>query len=101
MKFRLHTNCLILPDLYSKMGITKNDKFNAAQNRLAKITKAMGDPARIAIIEVLLKRNECICGDLVDEEDDPDEGVPINSGIYALGVSGVIYLVFQYSRTRK
>jgi DNA-binding transcriptional ArsR family regulator len=49
------------------MGITKSDNFSNTQNRMAKLAKALGHPARIAIIEVLLKRNTCICGDLVDE----------------------------------
>jgi DNA-binding transcriptional ArsR family regulator len=49
------------------MGITKTDNFNTTQNRTAKLAKAIGHPARIAILEVLLKRNTCICGDLVDE----------------------------------
>ncbi|HTF20122.1 MAG TPA: metalloregulator ArsR/SmtB family transcription factor [Chryseolinea sp.] len=31
------------------------------------MTKALGHPARIAIIEHLLKVNACICGDIVDE----------------------------------
>ena len=49
------------------MGITKTDNFNITQNRIAKLAKAIGHPARIAILEVLLKRDTCICGDLVDE----------------------------------
>lgn len=49
------------------MGITKTDNFNTAQNRAAKLAKALGHPARIAILEVLSKRNSCICGDLFDE----------------------------------
>jgi len=49
------------------MGITKTENFTAAQNKAAKLAKALGHPARIAILEVLLKRNTCICGDLVDE----------------------------------
>lgn len=49
------------------MGITKTENFNTTQNRIAKMAKAIGHPARIAILEVLLKRNTCICGDLVDE----------------------------------
>jgi len=49
------------------MGLTKTDNFNTSQNRIARLTKALGHPARIAIIEVLLKKNTCICGDLVDE----------------------------------
>jgi DNA-binding transcriptional ArsR family regulator len=49
------------------MGITKTDNFNAAQNRTAKLAKALGHPARIAILESLVRRNTCICGDLVEE----------------------------------
>lgn len=49
------------------MGVTKTDNFNTTQNRIAKLAKALGHPARIAILEILLKRNTCICNDLVDE----------------------------------
>ena len=49
------------------MGISKTDKFTAGQNKLANIAKALGHPARIAILETLNKRNTCVCGDLVDE----------------------------------
>lgn len=49
------------------MGITKTDSFNVTQNRTARLAKAIGHPARVAILEVILKRNACICGDLVDE----------------------------------
>lgn len=49
------------------MGITKTYHFNIRQNRISGLAKALGHPARIAILEVLLKRNSCICGDLVEE----------------------------------
>lgn len=49
------------------MGITKTDFFTDKQNQIARIAKALGHPARIAIIEYLLKVNECICGDIVNE----------------------------------
>lgn len=49
------------------MGITKTEQFNETQNRIAKLAKAIGHPARVAILEVLLKKNACICGDLVEE----------------------------------
>ena len=49
------------------MGITKTDNFNETQNRMANLAKAIGHPARIAILEFLLKKNTCICGDLVEE----------------------------------
>ncbi|MDA0194278.1 MAG: metalloregulator ArsR/SmtB family transcription factor [Bacteroidetes bacterium] len=49
------------------MGLSKTDKFNDQQNRLARLTKALAHPARIAILQALIKRKACVCGDLVDE----------------------------------
>ncbi len=47
------------------MGLTKSQEFNQSQNQLAEFAKALAHPARIAIIEQLLKCGTCICGDLV------------------------------------
>lgn len=49
------------------MGATKSDLFSKKQNELANMAKAIAHPARIAILQQLLKTNACICGDLVDE----------------------------------
>lgn len=49
------------------MGATKTGHFTDHQNQIATIAKALGHPARIAIIEYLLKVNACICNDIVDE----------------------------------
>ena len=49
------------------MGATKTDHFTKKQNQIATMAKALGHPARIAIIEYLLKVNTCICGDIVNE----------------------------------
>lgn len=49
------------------MGTTKTDLFTAEQNQLASLAKALGHPARIAIIQHLIKSKECINGDLVAE----------------------------------
>jgi predicted transcriptional regulator len=49
------------------MGVTKTDLFTEAQNELANAAKAFAHPARIAIIQYLLKSNACINGDLVQE----------------------------------
>jgi ArsR family transcriptional regulator len=49
------------------VGATKTEHFTDKQNQIATIAKALGHPARIAIIEYLLKVNECICGDIVNE----------------------------------
>ena len=48
------------------MGITKSEQFTDSQNELSALAKAIGHPARIAIIEYLLKINSCVCGDIVD-----------------------------------
>ncbi|RZJ65353.1 MAG: ArsR family transcriptional regulator [Flavobacterium sp.] len=49
------------------MGATKTAHFSDRQNQIATIAKALGHPARIAIIEHLMKVNACICGDIVNE----------------------------------
>ncbi len=49
------------------MGTTKTEIFTDRQNRFAEMFKALGHPARIAIIQHLVKTQACICGDLVDE----------------------------------
>lgn len=49
------------------MGITKTDLFTSEQNEIANIAKAFSHPARIAIIQYLIKANACINGDLVQE----------------------------------
>jgi DNA-binding transcriptional ArsR family regulator len=48
------------------MGLSKKEEFTVKQNRLSEIAKALGHPARVAIIEYLSKSNACICGDIVD-----------------------------------
>lgn len=49
------------------MGLSKSEIFSEHQNELAKLAKALAHPARIAILENLLKMNACVCGDLVLE----------------------------------
>ena len=49
------------------MGATKTDHYTEHQNTIAAMAKALGHPARVAIIEYLLKVDECICGDIVNE----------------------------------
>lgn len=49
------------------MGATKTDLFSKKQNDLANMAKAIAHPARIAILQQLIKTNACICGHLVDE----------------------------------
>lgn len=39
----------------------------AANEQLARLAKALGHPARVAIIRLLVKRDGCICGEIVEE----------------------------------
>ena len=62
----LHQN-----DLYRNiaihMGATKSNLFTDQQNRIASLAKALAHPARIAILEYLINKGSCVCGDIVDE----------------------------------
>jgi DNA-binding transcriptional ArsR family regulator len=49
------------------MGLTKAEEFTKAQNDLAMLTKALGHPARVAILQFLIKTKSCVCGDIVNE----------------------------------
>ncbi len=49
------------------MGATKTDLFTKKQNELATMAKALAHPARIAILQELVKTNACVCGSLVEE----------------------------------
>jgi DNA-binding transcriptional ArsR family regulator len=48
------------------MGATRTDHYTQRQNDTATLLKALAHPARIAIIEHLLKVNSCVCGDIVE-----------------------------------
>ena len=49
------------------MGTSKSDIFTKEQNDLAALAKAIAHPARIAILQYLVKQNNCVCGDIVEE----------------------------------
>ena len=49
------------------MGLTKSEIFTEEQNKIAAIAKVLGHPARIAILEYLIRLQSCVCGDLVKE----------------------------------
>jgi DNA-binding transcriptional ArsR family regulator len=49
------------------MGATKTEIFTERQNRLAQMMKALAHPARIAILQELIRTRACICGELVND----------------------------------
>ena len=49
------------------MGATKTTLFTKQQNDIAVMAKAIAHPARVAILQHLVKKNACVCGGLVEE----------------------------------
>lgn len=49
------------------MGATKSEEFSVKDNRIAKYAKALSHPARVAILRLLIQKQDCICGDIVEE----------------------------------
>ena len=48
------------------MGITKTIGFTDETNEMAEILKALGHPARLEIVKILMTSSSCICGDIVE-----------------------------------
>lgn len=51
----------------AQMGLTKTDTYSDQTLDMAGIFKALGHPARLAILEFLARQTNCICGDIVSE----------------------------------
>jgi DNA-binding transcriptional ArsR family regulator len=49
------------------MGTSRTEEFKLKDIRVAKYAKALAHPARIAILNLLIKKKACICGNIVDE----------------------------------
>jgi DNA-binding transcriptional ArsR family regulator len=49
------------------MGSSKLNEYSEQELLIAKYAKALSHPARIAILNVLLKKQACVCGDIVEE----------------------------------
>ena len=45
----------------------KTEEFSVKDNKIAKYAKALSHPARVAILQLLIKKQSCICGDIVSE----------------------------------
>src|SRR5690554_5119248 len=45
----------------------KPEEFSIKALSIAKYAKALSHPARIAILNLLIQKQTCICGDIVDE----------------------------------
>lgn len=47
------------------MGATKLEHYSEKQIEVSAIFKALAHPARVSIIEFLIRSNQCICDDIV------------------------------------
>lgn len=47
--------------------IEKPEDFSTKDVTLAKYAKALSHPARVAILNLLIQKQTCICGDIVEE----------------------------------
>jgi ArsR family transcriptional regulator len=70
------------------MGATKNIDYTVRELNLARFSKALSHPARIAILDLLLKKKSCICGDIVEEL--PISQSTVSQHLKELKVAGLI-----------
>ncbi|GAB4434478.1 MAG: metalloregulator ArsR/SmtB family transcription factor [Turneriella sp.] len=47
--------------------ISKSVEFSRDEQRIASMAKALAHPARIAILKLLAAKQDCMCGDIVEE----------------------------------
>lgn len=73
---------------FNTMGKSKSSEFTDEQNLLANFAKALAHPARIAILQYLIERNNCVCGDIVDEL--PLAQATVSQHLKALKETGII-----------
>ncbi len=70
------------------MAQAKTEEFTSKQNKTANMLKALGHPARVAIVEYLIKCDSCVCGDIVDRL--PLAQATVSQHLKALKEAGVI-----------
>lgn len=56
--------CCPAPNEQPDLRPIEGDK---ADDELASLSKALGHPARVKIIRILVRKNACVCGDIVEE----------------------------------
>jgi ArsR family transcriptional regulator len=70
------------------MAQAKTEEFTSKQNKAATMLKALGHPARVAIVEYLIKFDSCVCGDIVDRL--PLAQATVSQHLKALKEAGII-----------
>lgn len=70
------------------MGKSKTELFSDHHNKLANWAKAIAHPARIAILEHLMNKGSCVCGDMVEEL--PLSQATVSQHLKAMKDAGII-----------
>lgn len=70
------------------MASPKTSLFPPHTTQIARWAKALGHPARIAILQILLERKSCICGALVEEL--PLSQATVSQHLKALKEAGIV-----------
>lgn len=68
--------------------LSKTENFENRLTELSELAKALSHPARISILEILAEKQQCICGELVDEL--PLAQASVSRHLKALKVAGLI-----------
>ncbi len=71
------------------MVIHKRQQFADADQQLATLAKALGHPARVAIVRLLAQRRACVCGELVLEL--PLSQSTVSQHLKELKVAGLVH----------
>ena len=64
MKQRAANGCCPVPSIEPDLRPVEGKE---ADDELAALAKAIGHPARIQILRILVRKTACVCGDIVDE----------------------------------
>lgn len=48
------------------MAINKKNEFDKKMQRLSELSKSISHPARVAILQTIAEKKECVCGEIVD-----------------------------------
>lgn len=79
------------------MANTLTDGYSKKDLRLAGMLKALGHPARIAIVRILARHETCVCGEIVELL--PLAQATVSQHLKALKVSGIIQGEVEGPRT--
>lgn len=79
------------------MAATLQEGYTKKDLRMAEMLKALGHPARIAIVRILAQRKSCICGEIVEVL--PLAQATVSQHLKALKEAGIIIGEVEGPRT--